>query len=262
MKIRSKVKKGRLVLRILLMFCWSFCRHIALNKDVWENLGPTVKNNLSPYKNILLKGEDDCTGCNRGNVDQKLGSDKHRTVEECRINARAEFNKAEDYYINGDYRAAAYKIGYALHFIQDMSDPVHCAQLHGSTKQTKFSPYTDGQVHTNYEDWENWDAWGMQCHKNLSGCDALYAIYKAKIANREAHLQTLIEDANGSTAFTHTNVQNYIKGRVGNKTAGWFKYFIANDASNMRNLITYDLALSAAIQMRYIDHSACRWLLK
>ena len=248
MENMNKMKKVKLVVQVLLMYCWAIASgHRILNKYLYNMLGPESKAKLEPFKEIIFNsGELNCLR-NPDQIDE--GTDiKHNNYKSCKGEADEHTNLAVSYYKKGKYREAAYELSYGFHYVQDMACPVHrVTNITSSDHKLYEQPESNNVNCTDY-----------------AGCEEFQAVkdaYNLNPGGMGAKLTELVGDRTGFEIMTNDEedlgakkVVDYIKTRW----TVWKGYYDANDDANAKKSLILDLAFAAAIQKRYLRRTGLK----
>lgn len=265
MKKIDKIKKARLVLRVLLMFCWHVGRsgipstmddpdgsgHQLLNKSLYNMLGANAKTKLAPYKEIIFDSADiDLSRKNPDEVDGPLieagEPRKHTDINYCETKADLHTNRAAEL-LNTDPRRAAYDLAYGFHYVQDMACPVHMASLGGDNRNKYCNKYTSGELHGAYE---RPLTSGVFCN-TYAGCEDYQAVidaYNEPETGMSAKLTELVGSMKGFNVLKNEDVKNYLI----NRAKVWIGYYCEEDHIKAKKRLIYDYAMAVGIQKRYL----------
>lgn len=246
------------------MMCFAPIAHHVLNRSVWQNLKPAVQNNLKPYKKLLLEAKDSTNEAGMPNPDDyDVAENKkdpvnypigHLTLKVCKDRADKYIEYAKINYDKEWYKSAAYRLGYAMHYIQDMACPVHVLGLTGEKTWPEYGGKTGKTVHQDYEN--SWAAkYGFSC-ASIDTC-ATYDDIKGLAPDEETRLKTTLGVGSDlGTVFERPNVREYLKNRVN----VWYPYYKANNTTQIKNNLKQDLAMAICIQKRYIKDKISSWI--
>ncbi|BBL62199.1 zinc dependent phospholipase C family protein [Methanobrevibacter arboriphilus] len=280
MKYENKIKKARLVLRVLFMFCWRVGKysdatippaagktggHQLLNRLLYNMLGTNAKNKLAPYKETLFNSSDKTNEWHNPDEIDEEWKDNHFQLNYDLCKSKADFlsNKAVSSFNSGKYREAAYQLGKAFHYVQDIACPVHMDNLVGRDEYNhpeydflyQISPVaedknkkriSDSGLHGLYEGATN----NVFC-SSFDNCEDYDNVQQYYISMSDM-LTGWVGGLKGFDVLKNPTVMNYIKGRW----KIWMNYnYKDNKPNTAKKRISQDYAFAAAIQKRYLLRS-------
>ena len=251
MENMNKMKKVKLVVQVLLMYCWAITiGHRILNKYLYNMLGPESKAKLEPFKEIIFNsGELNCLR-NPDQIDE--GTDiKHNNYKSCKGEADEHTNLAVSYYKKGKYREAAYELSYGFHYVQDMACPVHRVSGISSKNHQLYENPTDPK-----------DVLFKIYCTDYASCEDFQAVkdaYNDPNVGMGDKLTELLKKDNGTGNEVGFEILNRpaVKDYIANRWSVWYGYYNPEPPNTplpntAKKRAIQDLALAAAIQKRYL----------
>lgn len=261
MKLKNKNKRIML-LKYLLIFCFSLAAHRVMNLWAWNQLKPEAKTALSDNQYIFVNAgfllqhpnhatnpkpcppiscsslyphPDSCGPC--GDSEQSV----HVNINQSKAKATAHAAN-----IPGgipkigqawDPTKTAYSITAALHYVQDMACPVHVPAILDS------NPGQQGQ-HTAYESMGKMPSTYTFSCSSASNCVSYNDVVN-KISNAEARLNTITTGT--GPIFELTQFYHYNNGRYTN----WKSLYDNNKSNDIKEQILADIAYACCVMRRY-----------
>ena len=235
MKLKSK-NKGMILLKLLLMVFFSGVSHRIVNTYAWDQLKDIYK--LNSIKKTFISAKS-AQYLNPDEIDG--GEGRHLNVNFCNSQANSFASKVvtpTNLVVGQQHSLSeknAYHITAALHYVQDMSCPVH----HIAAGE---------KLHNAYE--LKPDAFGISACSDTS-CPSFTEV-NSKISAQNTVLNG-ITTANGSV-FTSQSFKNHILNRYNgwlNDYNAWLKNPSTGNTSKIKTRLLEDLAFACCVSKRF-----------
>lgn len=257
MKLKNK-NMSFLLLKFMLTVYFSYpLGHKLCNKHAWDQIKDNLKTPsqtaLEPYESIFLvskgTGYQDPDTIDGGSGDHLRLSfcDTRANSLASNVDANPKVPKLGQVY-NSD---VSWYISAALHYVQDMSCPVHNPAIwnnfpnsYGVRPDYFFGDNKDNtSLHKLYE---SPSSYGISCTSG-SSCASISDVYN-KIAAAETRL-TGIEGVGSKNGVVFTGTP--FKEHLVNRLKGWYPILNSGNVTNIKNRLIEDIAFACCVQKTF-----------
>lgn len=274
MNLKNK-KKNMFLLKLLLIVCFNAVGHKICNLYAWSQVKNEFKLSLegtAPTSNFpifISAGTMDEKDSVYPNPDNKKygdqGNGQHLTVNYCNNTANSRASSIPNIKVGVPCsKNVPYTITAALHYIQDMSTPVHNPAIWynwANDYGDKYYFFGDGVDNTTlHKAYESTGTYGINCSPtsptSTAGC-SIYSDVSSRLSAQNTILNS-ITTANGSV-FTSTAFKNEMFKRLKN----WYAAYKAKNTAKIKNYLLNDIAFACCVERRFWKgHSHLKTLFK